>query len=140
MQDLTLEVTAIMRKTAAAPSRPPSYRRMHFQPADFPAPQQSTYRKIAQLKKPKIIPLSLYMKEPTKLFLMATVVQAAESHCDTGTDPMTDVLSFDSIARGASTTGNYSSAAIGLTRRSDYLKALSTSAITNPSLTDGSDG
>ena len=52
---------------------------------------------------------------------------------DAGTDTMTDFLSFDPLARSASTTGVYYSAASGLiTRKSDCHTALSTTAKTNP--------
>ena len=55
----------------------------------------------------------------------------AESR-DAGTDPMTDFSSFDPFARGASTTGDYYSAASGLiTRKSDYHTALLAIANTN---------
>ena len=51
---------------------------------------------------------------------------------DAGSDPMTDVSSFDSFARGASTTGDYYSAASGMTTRESNYQTEYTSAITNP--------
>ena len=55
---------------------------------------------------------------------MARVMQT-EPRCDTGTDPMTDVSSFDPFARVVSTT---------TTRRLDYQTVLSSNAITNQSM------
>ena len=51
---------------------------------------------------------------------------------DAGTDPMTDVSSFDPFARGTSTTGDYYSAASGMTTRESNYQTAYTSAVTNP--------
>ena len=70
----------------------------------------------------------MYKRDPAKTSKMAKVGHADSR--DAVTDPMTDVSSFDPFASGASTTGDYYSAASGITtRRSDYHTAY-TSAIT----------
>ena len=94
-------------------------RRICLLPAHFLSSQQTTYRKIAQssgeqIKQPKIIPPSIYRREPTKSSKMATVMQN-ESRWDTGADPRTYVSPFDPFAQGALTTGENFTAASGLT-------------------------
>ena len=52
-----------------------------------------------------------------------------------GTNPLTDASSFDTFVQGASTAGDYYSAASGLaTRRTDYQTALSIFVTTNPKI------
>ena len=139
MQDLTLGVRAAVSQTAAAQTRlspMPVARNLANIPSTSPVPPpiQTTYRKVAQpseeqVKQPKLTPPATYRKEPTKANKMASNSNACRV---TRTDPMTEISSVDPFARGASTTGDYYSAASGLlTQKSDYHTAL-LEASTNP--------
>ena len=76
-------------------------------------------------------------RDSTKVSKIARVTHAESRNAVTY--PMTDVSSFDSFARGASTTGDYYSAAGGMTtQKSDYQTAF-TSAITIPQMQTSGD-
>ena len=140
MQDLTLGVKAIVSQTAAtqeqaAPRAPPNY-----QQADMPstsAAPQAPYRTVAkstaeQVRPPKLAPPATYKRDPPKLTKMAKIVHP-ESR-DAGTDPMSDLSSFDLYARGVSTSGGSHSAA-DETRRTSYYTANSSAAFPLPART-----
>ena len=141
MKDLTLGVRAIVSQTTAAQTQVAPVALLTLSQANMlfisaaPPPAQATYRKIAQssveqVKPPKLVPPATSKRDPAKTSKMAKVAHADSR--DAGTDPMTDVSSFDPFARGASTTGDFYSAASGMTtRRSDYHTAYNT-AVTCP--------
>ena len=142
MKDLTLGRKAIVSQTSVAHTQvapvapvPLNQVNLPYTSAAAPSPAQAIYRKIAQptvaqVKPPKLVPSATYKRDPAKTSKMAKVIHADSR--DAGTDPITDASFFDPFARGASTTGDYSSAARGMTtRRSDYHTAYS-SAIAAP--------
>ena len=65
------------------------------------------------MKLPKLIPPAAYRSESTTAIKMERVVHAES--LDAETDPMTGVSLFDPFTSGASTTGDYYSAASGMT-------------------------
>ena len=117
VQDLTLGVKTVV---AAVPSRP-SPVPVALNPADAPSTsafptQQPTYREVAQRqsatkpeqpKQPKLQPPATYQKRPAKTHA-SMVNQTEVQRCEKSGPP-----SFDPYARGASTTGDYYSAASG---------------------------
>ena len=132
-----------MSQTAAAQSQVATVAPLTLNQTNMPStsaappPAQATYRKIAQpsveqVKPPKLVPPASYKRDPEKTSKRTKVAHA--DSCDARTDPITDASSFDSFARGVSRTGDYYSAASGMTtRRSDYHTAYS-SAVAGPQM------
>ena len=138
MQNLTLR--AVVSQTAAAQKQVASAHPA-FIPANVPSTSKAsphthtTYRKIAQpsvehTRPPKLIPPATYSRDSRKSNNLTRVMHA-ESR-DAGTDPMTDISSFDPFARGASTTKDYYSAASGMTTPESNYQTVPTSAVTKP--------
>ena len=137
MQHLTLGVKAIVLQRAAtqaqsAPRAPPKY-----QQADMPstsAAPQPPYRTVAQstaeqVRPPKLAPPATYKRDLPKLTKMAKIVHAESRYA--GTDPMSDLSSFDPYARGER---EFHSAA-DETRRTSYYTANSSAAFRLPART-----
>ena len=107
-------------------------------PSTSTAPQ-APYRTVAQstaeqVKPPKLAPPAIYKRDPTKLSKMAKVVHAESRNA--GTDPMSDLSSFDPYARGVSTSGDFHSAADEMSmRRTSYYTAKSSAAFRMPART-----
>ena len=142
MQDLTLGVKAIVSQTPASQAQTASRAPQKYQQAEVPstsAAPQPPYRTVEQhtvepARPPKLVPPATYRRDPSKASKMAKVAHA-ESR-DAGTDPMTDPPSFDQYARGATTSGDFHSAADEMsTRRTSYYTADSSAAFRLPART-----
>ena len=142
MQDLTLGVKAIVSQTPASQAQTASRAPQKYQHAEVPstsAAPQPPYRTVAQhtvepARPPKLVPPATYRRDPSKASKMAKVAHA-ESR-DAGTDPMTDPPSFDQYARGATTSGDFHSAADEMSsRRTSYYTADSSAAFRLPART-----
>ena len=112
MKDLTLGVRAIVSQTAAAHTQwHPRYSTtpVCFPPVQLPRPRKlptgksRSQRRASQTREPATYKGARNIQAKTS----KKVRVAHADSSDAGTDPMTDVSSFDPFARGASTTGDY---------------------------------
>ena len=142
MQDLTLGVKAIVSQTPAQQTQTASRVPQKYQQAEMPSTNEAPqphYRTVAQHtveppRPPKLVPPATYRRDLSKASKMAKVTHT-ESR-DAGTDPMTDPPSFDQYTRGASTSGDFHSAADETnTRRTSYYTADSSAAFRPPART-----